>query len=236
MAPPQEWIVHAATVQVQYERGVVFLDKAGSLMLALEDALGKPFVGNVPAMTGAELRSGPERLLVTFGSEQFTATQNWTDAVGRLEQVSSNAWEKLSDVLGVARHVKRFGARYQFMFPTRTKEEAESAVARCAVSQPTTPLRDLVGETAVRAIQYVTESPHGRLRLAIDSVEVSTNGAVAHDLVALIPEHALHLDLDHFRVDDQDLSKGKLKDFLRHAWQQSRTIATLIAGQIRAHS
>jgi len=42
MALVSDYVINHAAIEVQYERGVVYLDKCGSLMLAMQTALGAP--------------------------------------------------------------------------------------------------------------------------------------------------------------------------------------------------
>src|SRR5207245_752178 len=98
----KEWVLQNAIVDVQYNRGIVFLDKCGSLMLKLEDTLGKAFEGNVPSMEKGELRSQAERLTVAYGSRAFNVTQQWIKIAARVEHVAGVGWEVVSDALGVA--------------------------------------------------------------------------------------------------------------------------------------
>ena len=82
MSLATEPVLNQVVVDVQYERGIVYLDKCGSLLLDLEDALGKPFVGAVPSMSHAELTSAAERLGVTYGPKNLTVTQAWVPLSG----------------------------------------------------------------------------------------------------------------------------------------------------------
>lgn len=155
MAVRKEWVLQQAIVDVQYDRGIVFLDKCGSLMLKLEDALGKAFEGNVPGMEKGELRSHAERLTVTYGSRAFNVTQAWIKTVARVEHVAGSGWEIVSDVLGVGHTVTRIGVRFVLLAGTDSKAEADEMFAKSPGGSAADRMKALIGDSPILASSLI---------------------------------------------------------------------------------
>lgn len=228
------WVLQQAIVDIQYERGIVYLDKCGSLMLALEDTLGKPFVGGVPEMSRAELTSPPERLVVTYGPKSFNVSQHWIGTPARVEQVAPIAWEKVSEVLGVARHVKRLGVRFTHVVGADDRAEAEQALGESRFLKLSKDARDLVGEGDCKAVMLVTEGKWGKLRLTLDTVEMSIGPAVPDELAKFVPPHGIAVDIDNVMAGAlvSNLTKARLRELILAARQRSRDIVNVVGREL----
>lgn len=110
VAASGSYILSNASVEVSYNRGVVYLDRCGSLLLKLQDQVGAPFEPNLPDMRFGELRNAPEHLLIQFGPKSFAVLQSWVRSPARVEQLAPPAWDLLADELGVRAEVTRCGA------------------------------------------------------------------------------------------------------------------------------
>jgi hypothetical protein len=229
MALRKEWVLHQAIVDVQYGRGIVFLDKCGSLMLKLEDLLGKAFEASVPSMEKGELRSHAERLTVAYGSRAFNVTQAWIKTAARVEHVAGGGWEVVSDVLSVSHTVTRVGVRFVMWAGADSKAEADEMFAKSPAASATPQMKGLIGQSPIRASSLIADDPRAKLRIGMETSETTVLVKLVDDLGALIPPHAFVLDLDHvFPSKIEILSKGDLRTFIRTSWQRSREIAKLV--------
>ncbi len=234
MTISREPVLNQVVVDVQYARGMVYLDKCGSLLLKLEDALGKPFQGTVPQMHQAELHSTAERLVVTYGAKNFSTTQAWIETSARVEHVAPAAWELVAEALDVGRAVTRCGVRFIFLWKTESIAEAQNALTKARFLSVSPDWAALVGEGTPSAWTIVVEDRRGKLRLTMDALEINVQGGLPQDLATMVPETALMLDLDHIHPGKAPfpLPRGALKDFIRGAWQRSKEAATTMRKQL----
>jgi hypothetical protein len=232
MALRKEWVLQTAVVDVQYGRGVVFLDKCGSMTLLLEDALGKAFESTIPSMDHGELRSPAERLVVSYGLHAFNVTQSWQKAVARVEHVAGVAWEIVANALSVSQTVTRVGVRFIMQAGADTKEEAEKLYARCQLAKPPTAIASMLGDARVISAALVSENDGGRLRISMDVAENKMIAVLVEELSVLIAPHAFLLDLDFAPTLGSHVSKGDLRDFIRSSWQRTREIAKLVGAPL----
>jgi len=230
MATPDDWVLQQAIVDVQYERGMVYLDRCGSLLLTLEDTLGKPFVGAVPTMDHAELRNNAERIVIQYGQRNFNLTQNWVLSPARVEQLAPTAWEKVGETLGVSRHASRCGVRFVLLSKAATLKEAQERVARCPLGQLSDGWRQVCGTGAVRSASVVVEDQRGRARIAVEGFELKIDGLLPADLQDVVPSFAVALDIDNVHPESGkfQLQKTGLKEFIRSSWQRAQGIAKLV--------
>lgn len=229
MTVRKEWVLQNAIVDVQYERGIVFLDRCGSTMLKLQDALGKAFEGDVPNMERGELKSQAERLAVTYGSRLFNVTQQWIKTVARVEHVGGVGWEVVSDALNVGRSVTRVGVRFIMCAGADTKVEAEEMFSKSAGAAPSDAMRRIVGDSPIRAMSLIAEDGRAKLRIGMEILETRVLVNLVEELSSMIPPHALVLDLDHVYPSRLEvLTKADLRNFIRSSWQRTREVAKLV--------
>ncbi len=229
-----KWVLQQAVVEVQYARGWSYYDKCGSLVLALEDALGKPFTGNVPGMEHGEVKSAAERITVSYGPKSFNLVQQWIPSAARVEHLAPIAWDLVAETLAVSRHVTRCGVRFIFAGGAETLDEASAALAACPLVGGSPEWKALVGGGAVRSHSSVIEDERGRQRVALDVQELALEGQLPPDLAKIVPKFSILLDVDNVQPGQgtRTLSKSSLKDFIRTSWQRTRTIATVVGGQL----
>ena len=243
MSTSPVWLIQHAIVDIQYDRGFSYFDRCGSLVLALEDLLGKPFRGSVPMMERGEAQNAAERLVVTYGPRNFNVTQQWVQLPVRVEQIAPMAWEKVSDVLGVSKHVTRCGVRHQFFTRTETLEEANQLLAKCRFASFADEWRELLGEGETRAASIAIEDRWGgRLRAAAEVFEITVTAPLPGDLVDIVPNFGISLDLDSTYprgersgkdvASNFTVEKGQLKEFIRTSWQRARNFAGAIGARI----
>ena len=238
MAISPTYVINSATLDLQYERGAVYYDKCGSLMLKLQDALGAPkFSGSVPTMAAAELRSDVERFVIQYGPRNLTVSQAWMPSLARFEQLAPVAWSEVSQYLDVARHVTRCGVRFWLLWKAGSFAEAQGAVQRLGLLNPSDHWRDLFGQISPHAVVAMAKDSHATLRLAVDVSSTNVQGELSPSLAAMIPKHAILLDLDHSypgsagtveNAAEFALNGGQLKDFVRASWERSRTVAATL--------
>jgi hypothetical protein len=237
MATAHEWVIQQAIVDVQYKRGFLFLDRCGSVLHALEDALGKPFVGVVETMTHGELRSPSERLVVTYGSKSYSVTQNWCRMPTRAEQLSPVGWGTVADMLQVGRTVTRIGARFRLVIPTDTIEEARERFTRSSIGKAAGDgWASLASKGQILSAAVTIEgAQRGRTtRTALEVMEMRVEGELPESLSGMIPKCGFLLDVDNVNQteDPMPLGKTELREFFRTSWQQTRDIARIIQGQL----
>jgi hypothetical protein len=242
MPPPSGLVLNQVTVEVQYDRGIVYLDKCGSLNLSLQDALGRPFKGsNIPTMQFGEVASVAERVTVRYGPASTSVTQSWVRAPARVEQIAPVVWEHVSNALRVADHVHRCEVRFLMAWKTNSLREGIEKIERWQVFQPDDWAALFGGPSKCIAWVGVAEDEFARMRVALDTFQVTHEAELPPELAALVPTSAILLDVGHVHAksrmgpDDQTvftLQKAQLKDFVRTSWQRARTIAAKIGGRL----
>jgi hypothetical protein len=232
--PFSKWQLQQVIVDVQYERGWSYFDKCGSIVIALEDALGKPFAGSVPEMLRGELRNAAERIVVTYGPKGFNVTQQWVKTPARVEHLAPIGWEVVSAALSVGRQVTRTGVRFVHTAGAESWDEAAVALAKSPIVAGSEAWREQFGEGKVLAQSSLIEQGPTRLRVALDLHEYTVDGQLPADLAEMVPKFALVMDLDHQRIQKEpySVSKTDLKDLIRSSWQRTRTIATVMGKQL----
>jgi hypothetical protein len=222
---PTEGVVHKLALEVRYGRGIVYLDRCGSLMLALQDALGEPFRGSVPQMSHGELRSDLERIVVHYGPQSFGTTQVGPETAARFEKVASTGWRVTADHLEVGRCVERCGMRCIYMWPCADAEAARAALARSGLVQPAQTWIDMFGGSDYGTVAAVKRTPlGGHIRVSLDCVTHQVEGLLPRGHEVYVPPAAIQLDVDYVH-DNPDsrkvyaLGHAQLKEFIRASWQ-----------------
>jgi hypothetical protein len=243
MALASDYVINQATFEIQYERGMVYLDKCGSLMLALQAALGAPhFDGNPPTVAGAELRNDAERFVVQYGHRALVAAQTWMPSLARFEYLAPIAWQQVAQALDVGKQVVRFGVRFQLVWRADSFDEARSAVGQLGFLQPADEWNSLFGDSKLAGVVGVLADRRGLLRAALDVTSTVVKVELPPSLAAMVPKHAILLDLDHIYPGSVGtveppgqpfaLSQSQAKDFVRTSWDRSRAIAATLAKRI----
>jgi hypothetical protein len=233
MEDSMPWVLNQAVVEVQYDRGVVYLDRCGTLTLRLQDELGRPFEASLPNMDSGELKNPAERLTVSYGPKSFSVTQSWVRSIARVEQLAPAAWDHVGSVLDVGGQVTRCGVRFVLAFRVPTLAEGEERIARSALCVEAPAWREAFGVPIGRTWNFVSEDHHGKLRVTVSAIEWKVHGGtLPPDLANLIPPAAILLDVDHIFPSSPDgpakVSKAQLKDFIRAAWQRTKKGANTI--------
>lgn len=233
-----ESILAQAVFEVRYRRGMVFLDKCGSTMVALEDDLaGDGLVGaGAPGMEYGELVCHTDQIFVRYGPKTTSVVQHWAKRPTRVEVVAPKAWAVVSRSLGVERQVLRAGARFMFQWPVDSVADGWSRIQH--LIQPAAPLRELFGPPSRGSIVSVSD----RLRSSIDVMEQRLGPGTAPSLKQIVSRFVLQLDLDFahheaaqpFTLEtDEDatfaLGPGQAKDFFRDSWNRARDLSERFA-------
>lgn len=230
-----DWVLQQVIVDVQYKRGMTYLDKCGSLLLSLEDTLGKPFEGTiVPTVDHGELRSAAERILVTYGPRNFNVTQSWVKSPARVEHIAPIGWHEVAEKLDVARTVSRCGVRFMLLYKVETLGEGQERLAKGQFAPQPDLWYKLVGESPLRAWSAVAEDARGKQRVSLDTVEIGIEGSLPEELTVLVPRFAIFLDFDstYPGSDSITLNKADLKEFIRSSWQRARAVAKVVGQQL----
>ncbi len=217
-------------VEVRFKRGVVYLDRCGSLTLRIQDALGPPFEASLPSMQGAQLTNGPERLVVGYGTDAFSVTQAWMANPVRVELIAPPTWEEVATVLSVGDQVTRVGARFVVALSVPDVATGEKRIVDSGIC-PGPPWGGGLGHATGGTWTFAaTTAGGGKVRAGLAATPITVKGGVLPaDLASVIPQAAILLDFDHvlFEVDEpQKLSRAQLKDFVRASWQATKKSAT----------
>jgi len=230
-------VFNQAVIEIRYANGVVYLDHCGSLMVALEKALGEPFEGSVPQMTAAELSSDQERLAVRYGSTSLSVTQTWFETLARFQMIVPKAWHEVARALNVEHQVLRCGVRYLFMWKVASREKGEAMITKLGLVRTSDHWNDLKLDAAqfvpVRA--FINGKGH-RLRLSVDVVEQKIKGYIAKEHERYALPVALLLDLDYAMAGPtpRKLTPDVARSFAVETWDAGRSMALRIGEAFEA--
>jgi len=236
MALAEQFVLNVAVVEVQYRKGVVYLDRCGSVMLRLEEALGPAFEGDVPQMQYAELTNAAERIALRYGPKSFSVAQHWVRSPVRVEAVAPIAWDHISESLGVAREVTRCGVRFAVMWGVESVDEAERRIAAARLFSEAPEWVETFGAPKTRTWTTTSESREGQLTASLTGMHTEIKGVLAADLVAVVPPHSVVLQLDYTTPGEPPFSlhKGQMKDFIRSSWERAKRAATVVRARLAA--
>lgn len=234
-------ILHQVSTEVRYQRGFTYYDKCGSIMLKLQDELGKGFRGSVPDMRYGELASPIDRTTVRYGHANMTVTQVWGGAASRVTQLAPRVWKLVGDAIEVKNQVIRVGLRVWWMWPMETRDQADEAVKKIGFMPTTEQLGALLGDgktpraptvAAVTKVDAETE-----LRFILSTADVDRDHAALANGGEEVPgltEHAVMLDLDFFwnPEDGQSAWQGELASFLKRGWAEAVSIKDRLEGKL----
>lgn len=226
-------VLHQAVVEVRYDRGVVYLDRCGSLTLRLEREVGKPFVSSLPNMEFGELSNAAERLVVRYGTKSFSVTQNWVRSPVRVEQLAPGAWEEVADTLDVKQAVTRLGVRFGVVWRVASVEEGEALLAQSGLCKESPEWDAIFGPPTIRSWTFTSNVDGGDVRAGLATISTNVQGGfLPPDVGELVPPFAVLLDLDHVyphgSTEHFSLSRATLKEFVRTSWQKTKEAATKV--------
>jgi hypothetical protein len=212
---------------------MVYFDRCGSLLLKLEDVLGKPFVSSAPAPE-AQLYNDVERIHVRCGHESFSLYQNWIETPVRVEQLAPLAWHEVSEHLEVAREIKRCGVRFDMVWPIESSKDGEARILNAHLFKESARWLDAFGEPTAR--QWITKSQDREraIRVDIHTTEHTASGSLLPELKKLVPPQALVVSVDYTIPEEPPFSlhRGRLKDFFRASWNHARETAHTLSGHL----
>jgi len=234
MALSPDFSLHQVAVELQYDRGIVYLDKCGSLMLKLVEQLGEPFTaGETAGMEYADVTNTAERIVVRYGRRSVNVTQSWptTPSPVRLEQLAPVAWDVVADTLNVRTAVTRCGVRYWLVWRVDSLQEGRDRVRNADLFVPGEKWDPLFGDKAPHGWAVIVEEEAWTLRMGLDFGATAVQGALPADLANVVPKFMIILDCDHFfpdraRSPHVSVSKQELKEFIRKSWQRTKLAAT----------
>lgn len=236
MSLAPEFKLYQVTADVQYERGVVYLDHCGSLTLKLLDQLGEPFKpGQLAGMEYGDVNSVAERIVVRYGRASTMVTQSWpaTSSPVRVEQLAPIAWDVVVGKLDVGRSVTRCAVRFWLVWSVDSIDEAHERIRRSKLFMPSEEWISIFGEAGPSSWSAVIAEAHANVRVGIDYGQSNVQGPLPVDLTGIIPKHSILLDFDHYRPARTDgptfsLTRADLKELIRTSWQRTKTAATQI--------
>jgi len=172
-------------VEIRYRKGQVYLDRCGSLMVALQDELGEPFEApTLPTMEYGELSSPGERLAVRYASKNMVVAQQWLQRPTRVELVAPRAWGVVASKLDVERQVVRCGFRLTFQWKTKSTTAATEAIKRTGFFTPSPTWSEWFGTPTQTSFAGMCEDrgAKGNLRAEISVVEQHLSAAARAEL------------------------------------------------------
>jgi hypothetical protein len=232
----RDFQIFQAALEIQYDRGVVYYDRCGSLMLRLKGELGAPrFDGNVPAMQYGELRNDAERIVVRYGPQSFGVTQTWMPSLARFEQLCPIGWDAVADSLNVSDQVTRCGVRFWLIWKVDSIVDAVARIERSGLGR----CDALLGNKPPESLTVILRDRSGQLRLNLETVAHNIEeDLLPKALAAVVPRYGAQLDVDHAHPSSVDLrlsrdervpfalSRSQVKDFVRASWQRTRELAS----------
>lgn len=235
-----ESLLAQSVFEVRYRRGMVFLDKCGSIMVALEDELHADGMlsNGAPGMEYGELVCHTDQLILRYGPKNTTVVQHWVKRPTRIEIVAPKAWSIISKAMAVERQVLRAGARFIFQWKVESISSAWSRVKRFI--DPHSSWSELFGEPSRGSYVSVSKG----LRSSVDIIEQRTSPSTAAPIKELISPLVIQLDLDFahpdaarpFTLESESeeeetfsLGPGQAKDFFRDSWIRARDLSERFA-------
>jgi hypothetical protein len=235
MALGSEPVFQRLALEVRYREGMVYMDRCGSLMVALEGDLGKAFKGSVPTIEGAHLRSHAERLVVRYGPASFGVEQSWAETTARFSRIATLAWDRVARVLDVAKKVTRCGLRAWIQWETPSMEEAYRVIETSGLAVASARWSGIFGKPTAVTFTGISRVAGGHsCRAALDAVRTEVEGRVFPDEKKFVPPFALQLDVDlSFEVETGALSQG-LKSFVDDSVEDVHRLTSKLGEVLRA--
>lgn len=224
-------MLQQVAVEIRYARGMVYLDRCGSLFEKMSETLGAAFTQQgLPTVEHTVFKSPIELLSLNYGPSNLVVTQRWTTNPARVEQLAAKAWTIISDALQVRSHVRRAGIRFMTQWPTESRAEAQDILSR-AVPPPQmwSSIFGKGGTATYISIQSdVNDGAATRTEL---SYARNIPVGVPDDLRGRVPDHAVQLDVDYvypgcaspFEAGGTDRTQPievePLRRFMRTSWE-----------------
>lgn len=230
----ERFVLNSAITEIQYRKGMVFLDRCGSIMVRLEESLAPAFRGSTPNMTQGQLVNAAERMSVVYGPTAFSVTQNWIASPVRLEQVAPPCWDIVAEIMNVGREVTRFGVRFQIAWGVADEAEAEARMARAGLFAETDEFTTIFGRPKARGWSAVVDRREGPIRVGLNANSVEIVGPVIEELQRLVPRHSILLDIDyvHPGAAPYAIHKGQMRDFIRASWEHAKETAGAVFARL----
>lgn len=238
MTAERALFLDVATVQIRYAFGHTYLDRCGQTMVDIERMLPEWIPGEVKP-TGGNLVNAKDNFSAVFGNDAFTLTaQNPEDDLDLFVKHAGVLWKAIRANLGLDELV-RLGARFQYLQPRKSVEDAEKGLksAELNVQLPPT-LSDFV--LSVRGVVIVLERASHEYRVELKGI-TRTESIPPVELLAVQPKllskgqkaarlemlkrraqyakdpmYAILLDVDCVRYSPD--SKVRIEDFVREQY------------------
>jgi len=229
-----EPILSQVALEIRYTRGMVYLDRCGSLYVRMGDELGAAFSAQqLPTIEHTEFLSKDERLTVRFGPRNLVIFQQWVTTPARVEQLAPKAWNIIADGLNVKGHVFRCGIRFMTQWECAA-EESNRAVLK--VIPASAKLVEIFGSPSTGHYVHVFPPTNDKPALRLEVAAIQNRfGELPKALVDRIPRFGVQLDLDYvmpgsdapfdqLKPDPKTytLSIDQLRHFLRTSWESAQ--------------
>jgi len=231
-------ILSQVAVELRYARGMVYLDRCGSIYTKMADELGAAFVApTVPNVESTDFSSPDELLSVRFGPKNLAVIQQWVNSPARVEQVAAKAWAILSDALEVKTQVLRCGMRIITQWSVASVDDGSRMVLR--VAEPAPAWKQVFGAPVAASLVTIQREDGqfgSRAELSVVQQKISNN--LPANLATKISPIAVQLDIDHVLEGSAEtfnsftptgkpraVGPGQFKDFMRGSWEATQTAA-----------
>jgi hypothetical protein len=234
-----EGLITKAVVEIKYDRGVVYLDHCGSLMLKVQDVVGSNFRASLPGMEFAQLDNVLERIVVIFGRKAMRVEQTGPASGARIEKLTSDCWDCVAETLGVRSHVERFGVRLFNIWPTTDVDEARRLITASGLVDEGARWQEAFGVPAYAAYTATTLTERGRIRRCLDEVEHIIEGMFPEGFAQYLPRAGIQYDVDYVFARDSaqfGLKREQARDFVRSSWNSFQQDRAKVAGALAIRS
>jgi hypothetical protein len=216
-----EGIITKVIAEIKYARGMVYLDRCGSLALQMQDLVGPNFRVSVPDMESAQLENGLERIVLTFGRNAFRVEQTGPATVARMEKLTTDGWECVAEALGVRGAATRFAVRIFNVWPTPSLAAAREALGTSGLVRASLNWETMLGSPSWSAFvaNFLTE--RGRIRRCLDEVETVVDGLLPEGFAPFFPAFGVQYDVDfvYRRTNEPfSLKREQTREFVRSSW------------------
>lgn len=216
-----EGILTKVVTEIKYAKGMVYLDRCGSLALQLQATLGENFRVSVPGMEYAQLDSALERIAVTFGRNAFRVEQTGPASGVRVEKLTTEGWDCVAESLDVRSSVLRFGVRVFNVWPTSNVTVARNAIRATGLVAASSAWESHFGEPSWASYSANTLTDRGRVRRCLDEIEHTIEGLLPEGFAEYLPAAGVQYDVDYVYRREMapfGLKRDQVRDFVRSSW------------------
>jgi hypothetical protein len=237
-------VVNHATVELKYSNGWSYFDRCGAATQLMLQQLGAPFTAHIPVTRMSEkgtpeiisnLDSQSERIHVQFGLNSLSVQQTGLETAARLEQISALAWDSLAHTLEVRTKVIRCGVRFLLMWPAEDDKFAEVSLLESGLFAETPKWQEVFGfAPRKRAFTAVWDYPDRQVRVNLTAASTQSTDDIPDKLRQFCPPHAVMLDLDWSRSEDEGMKVDKnwLREFFRSSWNHTQMLSEKVGGTL----